>query len=293
MSITNYMTIDVEDYYQVSAFEKISPPSSWAGRESRVERNTDLILAILDEASIKATFFVLGWVAEHCPGLVKLIAARGHEIASHGYGHQRVYNQSQAEFRDDIRRSKGILEDLSGCSVIGYRAPSYSISPETFWAFDELYAAGYKYDSSIFPIAHDLYGIRNWPRFAVIAAKSADGRWQPHQVVSDGQPTLLEFPITTLSLGGRNLPIAGGGYFRLLPYQITRWGLKRINRVEKQPFVFYFHPWEIDPLQPRMAGASFKSRVRHYLNLARTEDRIKKLLCDFKFTTIGSASALA
>lgn len=291
--IINYLSVDVEDYFHVSAFESVSPASSWCARELRVEKNTEKILSILSAQSVKATFFVLGWVAQQCPDLVKRIASEGHEIASHGYGHKRVYNQSQAEFRDDITRSKGLLEDLSGSAVIGYRAPSYSISPETFWAFDELYEAGYKYDSSIFPIAHDLYGVSDWPRFAMPVAKHADGSWQSCRNVVDGQPALMELPITTLNFGGRNLPIAGGGYFRLLPYRATCWGLHRINQVDMQPFLFYLHPWEIDPQQPRMIGAGLKSRLRHYLNLDKTETRFKELLCDFEFTTISAATTLA
>ena len=279
------MTIDVEDYYQVSAFEKISPPSTWAGRESRVERNTDLVLAILDEASIKATFFVLGWVAEHCPGLVKAIAAQGHEIASHGYGHQRLCNMTRDAFREDVRRSKGLLEDATGQQVYGYRAPSYSISRDTFWAFDELCEAGYLYDSSIFPIRHDYYGIPDWQRFAGPAVKVTDNDWQPGEALN-GEKTIMELPITTLQIAGMNFPIAGGGYFRLLPYELTKLGLQSINRKEEQSFVFYLHPWEFDPEQPRMAGAGWKSNFRHYLNLDKTAGRFGRLLNDFSFGTI-------
>lgn len=286
--IVNYLSIDVEDYFHVSAFEAVSPPSGWCDREMRVERNTDRILSLLSAKSVKATFFVLGWVAERCPELVRAIASEGHEIASHGYGHQRVCNQSRTEFREDIRRSKTLLEDLSGQRVIGYRAPSYSISRETFWAFDELCEAGYRYDSSIFPIGHDLYGLRDWPRFPTQAVRSSDGQWRSHPSADSNLPsTLLEIPITTLNLGGRNLPIAGGGYFRLYPYLLTRWGLSRINLTEKQAFVFYLHPWEIDPEQPRMSGAKLKSRVRHYLNLDKTEHRLNRLLSDFKFRKIS------
>ena len=285
MSITNYMTIDVEDYYQVSAFEKISPPSTWAGRESRVERNTDLILAILDESSIKATFFVLGCVAEHCPGLVKLIAAQGHEVASHGYGHQRLCNMTRDAFREDVRRSKSLIEDATGQQVYGYRAPSYSISRDTLWAFDELCAAGYLYDSSIFPIRHDYYGIPDWQRFAGPAVKVTDNDWQPGEALN-GEKTIMELPITTLQIAGMNFPIAGGGYFRLLPYELTKLGLQSINRKEEQSFVFYLHPWEFDPEQPRMAGAGWKSNFRHYLNLDKTAGRFGRLLNDFRFGTI-------
>jgi polysaccharide deacetylase family protein (PEP-CTERM system associated) len=283
----NYLSIDVEDYFQVSAFEKVSTPSTWDKWELRVERNTDRVLALLDEAAVKATFFVLGWVAERCPGLVKRIAEQGHEVASHGYGHQRVSTQSRAGFREDVRSSKAILEELAGKEVIGYRAPSYSISRDTFWAFDELCEAGYRYDSSIFPIRHDFYGIPDWPRFAGWAVKSAEGSWQAAADHRGAEKALYELPITTLRLAGKSLPIAGGGYFRLFPYAFTRWGLERINRREQQPFVFYLHPWEFDPGQPRMAGAGAKSRFRHYLNLSRTEGRFRRLLKDFAFEPIG------
>jgi len=286
--IINYLSIDVEDYFHVSAFEAVSPPSGWCDREMRVERNTDKILSLLSAKSVKATFFVLGWVAERCPELVRAIASEGHEIASHGYGHQRVCNQSRIEFREDIRHSKTLLEDLSGQRVIGYRAPSYSISRETFWAFDELFDAGYLYDSSIFPVSHDLYGLKDWPRFPAQAVRSPDGQWRSNPSADPNLPSsLLEIPITTLNLGGRNLPIAGGGYFRLYAYFVTQWGLSRINLTEKQPFVFYLHPWEIDPGQPRMPGAKLKSRVRHYLNLDKTESRFNRLLNDFKFRKIS------
>lgn len=287
MQITNYLSIDVEDYFQVSAFEKVSPPSTWHVRELRVERNTDKVLAMLDEAGTKATFFVLGWVAERCPGLVRRIADQGHEVASHGYGHQRVTTQSRSMFREDVRRSKAILEDLSGQVVLGYRAPSYSISRDTFWAFDELVTAGYRYDSSIFPIRHDLYGMVDWPRFPGWAVCNESGAWQPstEQISSTG--SLFEVPITTLKLAGRSLPIAGGGYFRLFPYAFTHWGLQRINRKDRQSFVFYLHPWEFDPLQPKLSGVGAKSRFRHYLNLHKTEERFRKLLRDFVFQPIG------
>jgi polysaccharide deacetylase family protein (PEP-CTERM system associated) len=287
MPITNLLTIDVEDYFQVSAFETISPPSSWDRRQLRVEGNTEKVLALLDEAGVKATFFILGWVAERCPGLVRRIAGEGHEIASHGYGHQRVSKQGQLEFRKDIRRSKALLEDLTGRPVLGYRAPSYSISRETFWAFDELHDAGYRYDSSIFPIKHDFYGIHDWPRFAGYAVKSEAGEWQAAADRRGAAPALYEVPITTLRFGGKNWPIAGGGYFRLFPYTFTRWGLQRINREERQPFIFYLHPWEFDTDQPRISGAGWKSRFRHYLNLHKTEERFKELLRDFAFAPVA------
>lgn len=286
MTIKNYLTIDVEDYFHVSAFENISAPDTWNARECRVEGNTDLILDILDEYDTKATFFILGWVAERYPHLTKAISARGHEIACHSYLHQRVALQDRDSYRQDIRRAKALLEDQIGMPVLGYRAPSYSITRQTAWAFDELIDAGFEYDSSIFPMRHDFYGIPDWPRFAGYAVKQGD-QWIAADAIQTGQKGIREIPITTLHLVGKNLPIAGGGYFRLLPYQLTRWGLKQINDKEQQPFVFYLHPWEFDPHQPRMAGAKLKSRFRHYLNLDRTEARFRALLQDFSFQPLG------
>lgn len=285
MPISNFLSIDVEDYFQVSAFEKVSPPESWEGCDLRVVANSERILALLDGAGVKATFFVLGWVAERCPQLVRRIAAGGHEIASHGHGHRRVGTLSRADFRDDIRRARGRLEDLGGQPVLGYRAPSYSISRQTPWAFDELLEAGYRYDSSIFPMRHDFYGMADWPRFAGYAVKDGAGQWRPGEP-GEEEAAILELPISTVRLAGKNLPIAGGGYFRLLPYAVTRWGLKRINESEGKPFVFYLHPWEFDPAQPRFQGAGWKSNFRHYLNLHKTEGRFNKLLGDFRFGTI-------
>lgn len=289
MRIANLLSIDVEDYFQVSAFEKVSPPDTWNRWELRVERNTQKVLDLLEEFSVKGTFFILGWVADRCPDLVKRIAAEGHEVASHGYSHQRVPNQTRAEFRDDVRRSKAILEELTGREVIGYRAPSYSISRETFWAFDELHEAGYRYDSSIFPIRHDFYGIPEWPRFAGYAVKTPGGSWKAAAAVEGQAAALYEVPITTLRFAGRNLPVAGGGYFRLFPYAFTRWGLCRINKRENKPFVFYLHPWELDPDQPRMRGISAKSKFRHYLNLNKTGERFRQLLRDYDFVPISEA----
>jgi polysaccharide deacetylase family protein (PEP-CTERM system associated) len=301
----NALTIDVEDYFHVTAFERCISPAQWDSCQLRVEDNTLCILDLLDEFGVKATFFVLGWVAERKPGLVKEIAKRGHEVASHGYGHRRVYNQTQSEFRDDIRRSKSLLEEMTGEVICGYRAPSYSISHKCLWAYDELVEAGYRYDSSVFPISHDLYGIPDWPRYPFTVAKGADGRWGPFDGPEsssaalwqakprDGNSrNLREIPITTLSIAGKSIPIAGGGYFRLFPYAFTKWGLKRINRLEQRPFVFYLHPWEIDPDQPRMKGAGLKSRIRHYLNLRRTESRFRRMLADFRFATISEVSGM-
>ncbi|MDD2557105.1 MAG: DUF3473 domain-containing protein [Desulfuromonadaceae bacterium] len=283
--ITNMLSIDVEDYFQVSAFEKVSPPATWQDREWRFEANTDRILELLEQHQTHATFFVLSWVAQRCPDLIRRIVAAGHELASHGHGHRRVNTLSREEFRHDIRYAKNKLEQISGECVTGYRAPSYSISPHTPWAFDELLEAGYRYDSSIFPVKHDFYGLADWPRFAGFAVRDTHGAWRAG-ASEDVQPAIRELPISTLRLGGRNLPIAGGGYFRLLPYGVTRWGLRQLNNKEEQPFVFYLHPWELDPEQPRMRGAGWKSNFRHYLNLSKTEARFARLMQDFHFDTI-------
>jgi polysaccharide deacetylase family protein (PEP-CTERM system associated) len=294
-SMLNALSIDVEDYFQVSAFERCVNRKEWDRYPLRVGINTRRILDILDGYGVKATFFVLGWVAERCPSLISEISKEGHEIASHGFGHQRVYNQTRIEFRDDIRRSKALLEDITGQQVNGYRAPSYSISPECLWAFDELVDAGYLYDSSVFPIRHDLYGIPDWPRYPFSVSKDTNGNWGPSAQIAtlphsghenEDSKCIREIPITTLSVCGKNIPISGGGYFRLFPYFFTRWGLSRINRIEKRPFVFYLHPWEFDPCQPRFRNSSFKSRFRHYLNLRKTEPRFRRMLADFRFSSI-------
>jgi polysaccharide deacetylase family protein (PEP-CTERM system associated) len=264
--ITNALTIDVEDYFQVSAFAPYIARTDWDRRECRVERNVDRILALLDERDTRATFFTLGWVAERYPQLVRRIADQGHEVASHGYGHERASDLSRAAFRSDVERAKGVLEDLCGVEVAGYRAPSFSIGPANLWALDTLARAGYRYSSSIYPIRHDHYGMPDAPRFA-------------HQAV-DG---LIEIPITTLRLFNRNLPSSGGGYFRLLPYSLSRWMLRQVNRVDGEAAVFYFHPWEIDTGQPRVAGIDAKTRFRHYVNIHRMERRLQSLLRDFSW----------
>jgi polysaccharide deacetylase family protein (PEP-CTERM system associated) len=286
MSIKNYLSIDVEDYFQVSAFESVSPRETWTHRASRVEQNTEQILALLESRAVEATFFILGWVAEHYPDVPRKIAGQGHEIASHGHGHQRICNLSRRDFREDVRSSKAFLEDLTGMPVYGYRAPSYSISNDTKWAFDELFEAGYRYDSSIFPIKHDFYGMSDWPRFSGYAVKTEDGTWCASETAMAESRNIRELPITTVKIFGRNLPIAGGGYFRLLPYPVTRWGLRRINLQDRKPFVFYLHPWEFDSRQPRMKNIGYKSRFRHYLNLHKTGERFTQLLDDFEFTSI-------
>lgn len=267
-SVRNVMSVDVEDYFQVAAFAERIPREDWERWPCRVEANVERILALFEDHGVKATFFTLGWVAERYPGLVRRISDNGHELASHGYGHQRASEMSRAAFRQDITRAKTLLEDIAGVAVRGYRAPSFSIGHANLWALDELAAAGYAYSSSIYPIAHDHYGMPQAPRFP----------YRPERC-----PQLLELPPTTVKLAGRNLPAAGGGFFRLLPYGISRRLIERVNRVEGQPCMFYFHPWELDPGQPRVAGASAKSRFRHYVNLQRMEGKLRRLLRDFRW----------
>mgnify|MGYP000857389610 FL=1 len=262
----NALTIDVEDYFQVSAFAPHIPRSEWPVRECRVERNVASILAMLDDHDTKATFFTLGWIAERYPGVVREIVANGHELASHGYGHERASDQTPESFYADINVAKLLLEDLSGSEVKGYRAPSFSIGEQNLWAFECLERAGYHYSSSIYPIHHDHYGMPNAPRHA-------------HAIGN-----LLEIPATTLRFFNRNWPASGGGYFRLMPYGLSRWMIERINRVDNMPAVFYFHPWEVDVEQPRIAGISAKTRFRHYLNIHRMENRLRRLLADFSWT---------
>jgi len=269
----NALTIDVEDYYHVSAFEAVVPFADWERYESRVEKNTHRILDLLDAHTTKATFFVLGWVVERHPGLIRTLVARGHEVASHGYAHQRVYTQTPEQFRTETRRSKLLLEDTLGQPIRGYRAASYSITVQSLWALDVLREEGFVYDSSIFPIRHDLYGIPSHPRFCYMIAGQSDA-------------PLVEFPLSTLRLGGTNFPIAGGGYLRLFPYAYTRWGIRYLNRREDQPAVVYLHPWELDPEQPRLPAGKL-SRFRHYTNLHRMEERFVRLLQDFSFGTMS------
>lgn len=264
--ITNALTIDVEDYFQVSAFASHIDRAQWDTRECRVERNVHRMLDMLAGRRTHATFFTLGWVAERYPALVRRIVDDGHELASHGYGHQRVSDLSEEAFFNDIRSAKCILEDIAGVPVRGYRAPSFSIGAKNLWALDTLQRAGYRYSSSIYPVRHDHYGMPDAPRFA-------------HQIRED----LLEIPPTTLRMFNRNLPSSGGGYFRLLPYALSRWMLQQVNQRDAQPAVFYCHPWEIDVDQPRVAGVDMKSRFRHYVNIGRTERRLEQLLDDFRW----------
>ncbi|WP_036176451.1 XrtA system polysaccharide deacetylase [Massilia sp. 9096] len=264
--IRNAMTCDVEDYFQVSAFAPYIDRASWPTRECRVEANMDRILALFDAHGVRATFFTLGWIAERYPNVVKRIVAGGHELASHGYGHLRASDQTRAEFDNDIRSSKALLEDLGGQAVLGYRAPSFSIGRDNLWALDVLLEAGYRYSSSIYPVVHDHYGMPEAPRFAFYP---------------NGTDGLLEVPITTVQMMGKNLPAGGGGYFRLLPYALSRWMMAKVNRDDQQPALFYFHPWEVDPGQPRPEGIGAKSRFRHYVNIDRMESRIEALARDF------------
>lgn len=264
--LDNAMTVDVEDYFQVSAFEKNIARSEWDRIEHRVEQNTNRILDLFEIHEIKATFFVLGWVAERYPELVKRIVSQQHELASHGYAHQRATQQTPQEFREDIRKSKQILEDISGVEILGYRAPSYSISEKNLWAHDEVFEAGFSYSSSVYPVKHDLYGIPDAPRF----------KYQ----LDNG---LFEIPISTRPIGKRNFPIGGGGFFRLYPYLLSRWNLQNLNKGEGQSAIFYFHPWEIDPSQPKQRNISYKTKLRHYLNLSRMENRLIKLFDDFSW----------
>ncbi len=262
----NAMTVDVEDYYQVEAFSHQVSLSDWPNYEGRVERNVERLLRLLADHDVHGTFFTLGWIAERYPELIKRIVDAGHELASHGYNHTRVDQQSPDEFRLDTRKTKQILEDLGGVEVRGYRAASFSVSDKTPWAFKILADEGYRYSSSIYPIRHDLYGMPSAPRFA-------------H--APDENSSIIEVPITTVSLLNRKLPCGGGGYFRLYPYAFSRWAMRRVNGKDHQPCVFYLHPWEIDPGQPRMPNLSAKTRIRHYLNLRHMEYRLHRLLSDF------------
>jgi len=275
MSISNALTIDVEDYFHVAALAPIIHRDSWASRESRVVGNTHRLLAIFEQFDVQGTFFVLGWVAERYPQLVRDIAARGHEVACHGFSHRLVYEQSPEEFYEETLRAKNLLQEITGSAVLGYRAASYSIVRESLWALDILVELGFAYDSSIFPVYHDRYGIPNAER-------------APHRMPTPNGKSIVEWPLATARILGFRLPVAGGGYFRLLPYWVSRWGLATINRRELRPFIFYLHPWEIDPAQPRVA-ASWFSRFRHYTNLGKCEERLRRLLGEFQFGTARAA----
>lgn len=279
-AIRHAMTVDVEDYFQVSAFANVIKPAQWGDWPSTVERNTCRLLELFDEFQIKATFFVLGWVAERHDALIREIASRGHEVASHGYSHQLVFKQTPDEFRRETDRSKKLLEDITQQPITGYRAASYSITRQSLWAIDILAELGFSWDSSIFPVYHDRYGIPDSPK-------------QPYRIAAAQGNSLLEFPLTTAQVLGYSLPAAGGGYFRLYPYALSRALFKRATANNTVPAIFYLHPWEIDPAQPRVPGASLLSRFRHYNNLARCLPRLRAMLNEFSFGTVSESLASA
>jgi polysaccharide deacetylase family protein (PEP-CTERM system associated) len=262
--ITNALTIDVEDYFQVSAFSEKIKRSDWTSIECRVEKNIDTILNILDSKDIKATFFTLGWIAERYPEMVKKIISEGHELSSHGYEHQRVTELSQESFYQDVSRAKGILEDIGGQEIYGYRAPSFSINEKNLWAMEILFKTGHRYSSSVYPVRHDHYGSPKAPRFT-------------YRIY----PEFLEIPPTTIRIFNHNLPASGGGYFRLLPYSISKWMLSQVNNREGKAAVFYFHPWEIDKDQPKVADLNIKDNFRHYINIKKMEKKLNYLFNDF------------
>lgn len=268
------LTVDVEDYYHVSAFADTIASSDWGSLSSRVEANTHRLLDLFARNDTLATFFVLGWVAERFPQLVRKIVEHGHEVASHGYSHQLVYKQTPEEFRQETARSKALLEDITGAPIAGYRAASYSVTSQSLWALDILAELGFIYDSSIFPVHHDRYGMPHAPA-------------RIHRAIAPGGGEILEFPLTFAQIGSWRLPVAGGGYFRLYPYALSRALLRKSEKDNGQPFIFYLHPWEIDPEQPRVANVSRLSRFRHYLNLGKCESRLERLLSDFSFTTVA------
>lgn len=272
--IINAMSVDVEDYFQASAFDRLVSRTSWSERESRVVANTRRLLECFARHQVRGTFFVLGWVAERFPELVREIANAGHELASHGFHHQLIYTLTPEQFRHDVRRAKAAIEDAGGCVVRGYRAPSFSIIRSSLWALDVLIEEGHTYDASIFPIHHDRYGIPDAPR-------------RPH-VVERAAGSIVEVPGSTVRVGGGNVPVAGGGYFRLLPYAFTKWAVTRVNAGEGEPVVFYIHPWEVDPDQPRLP-VSRLARWRHYSNIDDTLNRLDRLMRDFAFDTIAAA----
>jgi len=265
------MTVDVEDYFHVSAFEKNINKSDWKNLELRVEKNTYRLLALFAEKKAKCTFFTLGWVAERCPSLIKAIVEQGHELASHGYAHQRATLMTPEQFRADVSKSKCLLEDAAGKAIIGYRAPSFSFNESNTWVYQELAELGFEYSSSTYPIEHDLYGVPTWPRF----------KYQRPEGI-------IEIPVPTVRKGEKNTGIGGGGYFRLYPYWLSKKRIDRYLATEVQPYSFYFHPWEIDPKQPRISTASMKSKLRHYVNLSKMEDKIGRLLDDYQWDTMKS-----
>ncbi len=265
-SMTNAFTVDVEDWFQVSAFERHIAREAWDTQVNRVESNMQRLLDLLDEFGVKGTFFTLGWVAERYPAIVRRLVADGHELASHGYDHTRVTDMDPAHFRRDITQAKRLLEDVGGVAVRGYRAPTFSFRDDNRWVYEILRECAYAYSSSVAPVKHDLYGIPHAPR-------------APYRDASG----IVEIPISTIRIGERNLPCSGGGFFRLYPYAFFRWCVERVNVTDGQPCIFYMHPWEIDPAQPRQRGVGLKTRIRHYMNLAKVEDRLRSLLADFRW----------
>jgi len=273
--IINGLSVDVEDWFQVGAFENVIARENWDDLACRVEGNVSRILNLFSEAGVYATFFTLGWVAKRCPQVIRRIAENGHEIASHGFDHTRVFTMDRAKFGEDVRVTREILEDATGQAVTGYRAPSFSIDQRSLWAFDVLAAQGYKYSSSVAPIVHDHYGWRQAPRFSFRPVAGSD---------------LVEIPVTTALLGSRRLAAGGGGFFRVLPYAFSRWAIAQVNREDERPAVFYFHPWEVDPEQPRVTNAPVRSKLRHYTNLSKMEGKLSRLLGEFEW---GRMDALA
>ncbi len=267
-AIINGLSVDVEDWFQVGAFEKVIKRADWDGLTDRVDRNVREILDLFDETGAKGTFFTLGWVAQKHGPLLREIAARGHEMASHGWDHQRVFRLDRKSFGEDIARARQVIEDASGAPVSGYRAPSFSIDQRTPWAFEELAAQGYAYSSSVAPVVHDHYGWREAPRFAFHPLPGSE---------------LIEIPVTTAMLGQRRMAAGGGGFFRVLPYGFSQWAIRQVNRDDQRPAIFYFHPWEVDPGQPRVPNAPLKSRLRHYTNLSRMAPKLRRLLRDFSW----------
>jgi polysaccharide deacetylase family protein (PEP-CTERM system associated) len=275
--VKNALTIDLEDYYHVSAFRDGMPEGQWNSQQSRVERNTDLLLDLLDETGCKATFFTLGWVAEQHPQVVRRVAERGHEVACHSLRHRIVYEMTPPEFREDTRQAKHLIEDVSGYRVCGYRAPSFSITRDSLWALNILVELGFTYDSSVFPVKHPNYGMPEVSR-------------KPFRMSLPSGP-IVEFPMTTLEFAGYRSPFGGGAYFRLLPYWYTRWGIRFLNTKEHASVCVYLHPWEIDPEQPRLSGG-LTSRVRHYVGLRGTETKLRNLLRDFEFSPLGPLTSV-
>ena len=272
----NALSVDVEDWFQVGAFETVIDRKAWDSLESRVERNTDAVMSLFDEANVKATFFTLGWVAERYPALIRRIVDAGHEIASHGYGHDRVFTFTPEQFAADLLRSRKLIEDAAGVAVTGYRAPSFSIDQRTPWAHEILAEQGYTYSSSVAPVKHDHYGWAEAPRFAFRPVLGSD---------------FLEVPVTTAQLGPKRLAAGGGGFFRLLPYAFSKWAIRQVNEDEQRPAIIYFHPWEIDPDQPRVTNAPIKSKLRHYTKLGVMAQKLKRLPKDFKWERLDAVVA--